>query len=251
MFARFVPVTCETPRAVKENCVKKTLILAPIIALVVALGVMASEGRSGGSNSEAAVINPVVLVHGWNGSASSMATLKSRFEAQGRQAFSLTLPGQNNITNAQALATFINNVKAQTGATQVDLVGHSMGGLSTRYYIKSLGGGANVAQYVSLGSPHYGQVFACFLPTNSGGQMCPFSSFLGSLNSGDDTPGSLLYTTIYSTSDGVVSNSSSRLDGGACFKSVSGVSHTGLTQDAAVFTHVLAAVDGVCPGVFQ
>ena len=81
--------------------------------------------------------------------------------------------------------------------------------------------------------------------------MCPWSSFLSSLNSGDDTPGSLLYTTIYSTGDGTVPNSSSRLDGGACFKQVTGVSHSGLTSNATVFTHVLAAVDGTCPGTFQ
>lgn len=232
---------------------KKSLILGPILALALVLGASITGGNSGSSSSdaEAAVINPVVLVHGWNGSASSMATLKSRFEANGRQAFSLTLPGQNNITNAQTLATFINNVKAQTGASQVDLVAHSMGGLSTRYYIKNLGGAANVAQYVSLGSPHYGLTLACFLTTNGGGQMCPFSSFLRSLNSGDDTPGSLLYTTIYSTSDGLVPTSSSRLDGGACFKQISGVSHTNLTQDAAVFALVLSGVDGTCTGVFQ
>jgi triacylglycerol lipase len=236
----------------KENCVKKTLILGPIAALAIVVGAALTGGDTGGSTqTEAAEINPVVLVHGWNGSASSMATLKSRFEASGRQAFSLTLPGQNNVTNAQALATFINNVKAQTGAAKVDLVGHSMGGLSTRYYIKSLGGGANVAQYVSLGSPQYGLFLACFLGTNSGGQMCTWSSFLRALNSGDDTPGAVYYTTIYSTSDELVPNSSSRLDGGACFKQVSGVSHSGLTQDAGVYSSVLAAVDGVCTGVFQ
>jgi hypothetical protein len=81
--------------------------------------------------------------------------------------------------------------------------------------------------------------------------MCTFSSFLSALNSGDDTPGSLLYTTIYSTSDGLVPNSSSRLDGGACFKQISGVSHTNLTQDAGVFALVLSGVDGTCTGVFQ
>jgi triacylglycerol lipase len=236
---------------VKENCVNKTLFLASIILMALMLGAGLGRSGSGGSTSEAAEIHPVVLVHGWNGSASSMATLKSRFEASGRQAFSLTLPGQNNVTNASALATFINNVKAQTGATKVDLVAHSMGGLSTRYYLKNLGGTANVAQYVSLGSPHYGLTLACLLGTNSGGQMCPFSSFLSSLNSGDDTPGAVFYTTIYSTSDGLVPTSSSRLDGGACFKQISGVSHTNLTQDAAVYSLVLAGVDGTCTGVFQ
>lgn len=230
---------------------KKAFIFVPVLLAAMVFGFGSGNGGNSPDTTEAATINPVILVHGWNGSASSMATLKSRFEAQGRQAFSLTLPGQNNITNASAIANLVNSVKAQTGATKVDLVSHSMGGLSTRYYIKSLGGGVNVSEYVSLGSPHYGYAPACFLFTGSGGQMCPFSSFLSSLNSGDDTPGSMLYTTIYSTNDGLIPNSSSRLDGGACFKQISGPNHTGLTQDATTFGYVLSAVDGVCTGVFQ
>ena len=214
------------------------------------LGIFGST-RGGSSDAEGVVINPVVLVHGFTGSPSSMATLQANFAAQGRQAFAIDYNSENNITNANQLASFINSVKAQTGAAQVDLVVHSMGGLSSRYYLKNLGGQANVAQFVSLGSPHYGVGAACFLPTSFGGQMCPFSSFLSALNSGDDTPGSLLYTTIYSTSDGTVPTSSSRLDGGACFRQVSGVSHSGLTTNSAVFADVLQAVDGVCPGVFQ
>ena len=230
---------------------KKTLVLLPIAALIASFALAFGSGAPSARTTESATINPVVLVHGWNSSSSAMATLKSRFEAQGRLAFSIDLPGQNNITNAQALATFVNNVKATTGAAKVDLVSHSMGGLSTRYYIKSLGGGANVSEYVSLGSPQYGLTIACFLFTSAGGQMCPWSSFLSGLNAGDDTPGTLLYTTIYSTGDEVVPNSSSRLDGGACYKQVSGLSHSALHEDATVFTYVLSAVDGACPGTFQ
>ncbi len=228
---------------------KKSLILAPLLLLAAVFG--GGLARESHSDAEAATINPVVLVHGWNSSPSAMATLKTRFEAQGRQAFSIQMPGQNNITNAQALATFVTSVKTQTGAAKVDLVSHSMGGLSTRYYIKTLGGGANVSEYVSLGSPHYGLLLACFLTTSAGGQMCTWSSFLSSLNSGDDTPGAMLYTTIYSTSDELVPNSSSRLDGGSCSKSVSGLSHSALHEDATVFGYVLSAVDGACPGTFQ
>jgi triacylglycerol lipase len=113
--------------------------------------------------------------------------------------------------------------------------------------LKNLGGTAHVSEFVSLGSPHRGVLSACLLPTNFGGQMCTFSSFLSSLNAGDDTPGSVIYTTIYSTGDSTVPNSSSQLDGGACHKQVTGVSHSGLTTNATVFGHVLTAVDGVCP----
>ena len=229
----------------------KRRIFALPLAVAAVMFTLSLVGEPGSQAQAQTPPNPVVLVHGFTGSPSSMATLKSRFEAQGRQAFSIDYNTENNVTNASQLASFINSVKAQTGAAKVDLVVHSMGGLSSRYYLKNLGGTANVEQFVSLGSPHYGVVSACLLPTSLGGQMCPFSSFLSSLNSGDDTPGALLYTTIYSTSDGVVPTSSSRLDGGACFKQVSGVNHSGLTTNATVFTSVLAAVDGTCPGTFQ
>jgi len=229
---------------------KKRLVL--VVPMLLALVLAAAAHRqSDPAPAEAATINPIILVHGFTGTPSSMNTLKSRFEAQGRQAFAIDYTSENNVTNAQALATFINSVKAQTGASQVDLVGHSMGGLSTRYYIKRLNGAGNIAQYVSLGTPQYGVWSACLLLTSYGGQMCPTSSFLKDLNSGDDTVGSLLYTTIYSTSDGTVPTSSSRLDGGACFKQVSGVSHSGLLTDQGVFDAALAAVDGTCPGTFQ
>jgi triacylglycerol lipase len=231
----------------------KRILVGSVAALVAITFGLAANGQrdTGAGEAEAAVINPVVLVHGFTGSPSSMATLASRFQAQGRQTFSIDYNTENNVTNASQLSSYINSVKTQTGAAKVDLVVHSMGGLSSRYYLKNLGGQSSVEQFVSLGSPHYGQLAACLLPTSFGGQMCPYSSFLSSLNSGDDTPGSLLYTTIYSTNDGTVPTSSSRLDGGACFKQVSGVSHSGLTTDATVFAHVLAAVDGTCPGAFQ
>lgn len=225
---------------------KKT-VTAALAAALALMFTLFTQGGGAAPTAEGVTINPVVLVHGFTGSPSSMATLKANFEAQGRQAFSIDYNTENNITNASQLATFINDVKAQTGAAKVDLVVHSMGGLSARYYLKNLGGTANVSEFVSLGSPHRGVLSACLLPTSLGGQMCIWSSFLSALNAGDDTPGSVIYTTIYSTGDTTVPNSSSQLDGGACHKQVTGVSHSGLTTNSTVFAHVLTAVDGVCP----
>src|SRR6266545_1488371 len=125
-----------------------------------------------------------------------------------------------------------------------------MGGLSARYYVKFLKPKV-VDTYVSLGTPQYGIVAACLLPSWFGGQMCPSSSFVRSLNKGDDTPGNVFWTTIFSESDGVVPTSSSRLDGGACFVDENpGVGHNEMDNDPTIFAHVLAAVDGVCPGTF-
>lgn len=58
--------------------------------------------------------------------------------------------------NAAALAEYIDNVKAVTGAEQVDLVVHSMGGLISRYYIDRLMGERDVAQLIMLGTPNGG-----------------------------------------------------------------------------------------------
>ena len=58
--------------------------------------------------------------------------------------------------NAAILGAYIDNVKAQTGAQMVDLLGHSMGGLISRYYIDRVMGERDVAQLIMLGSPMAG-----------------------------------------------------------------------------------------------
>jgi triacylglycerol esterase/lipase EstA (alpha/beta hydrolase family) len=57
---------------------------------------------------------------------------------------------------ARQLAWFVDQVQAQTGAEQVDIVGHSMGGVVARYYVSVLGGDGPVKNLVTIGSPHAG-----------------------------------------------------------------------------------------------
>jgi triacylglycerol lipase len=190
--------------------------------------------------------DPIVLVHGYRGDPSTWADMKAFLESKGRVVVAIDLPGEDNVVNAKAIASL---VKARHWSS-VDLVGQSMGGLSARYFIKKLRGTAVVDSYVSLGTPQYGLWSACVLPSWYGGQMCPTSSFLSTLNSGDDTPGNGAWTTIYSVDDEYVPNSSSRLDGGACFSQVSGPTHNSMDNDPGVMADVLVAVDGGCPGTF-
>jgi triacylglycerol lipase len=218
--------------------------------LVASLGLSALLGIGGvgaGSALAAADPDPVLLVHGYRGDPSTWADMIARFAAEGRTAVAIDLPSEDNVVNAAAIRDFL----AAQGWRRVDLVGQSMGGLSARQFIKYVKSSVVVDSYVSLGTPQYGIYAACLLPPSYGGQMCPGSSFLTRLNRKDDTPGGTAWTTIYSTSDEYVPNSSSRLDGGACFVQVSGVLHNDMDNDAGIFTHVLAAVDGVCTGEFK
>jgi triacylglycerol lipase len=112
---------------------------------------------------------------------------------------------QSNVDNAAELAWAVDYVLGQTGASKVDLVCHSMGGLSARWYIKFMGGASKVDDYVSLGSPHHGTPVAILgFWTEGGREMLPGSSFLNTLNAGDETPGSVHYTAIYAYADELV-----------------------------------------------
>lgn len=58
--------------------------------------------------------------------------------------------------NADILGEYIANVKRATGAEQVDLLAHSMGGLISRYYLDRVMQERDVAQLLMLGSPAAG-----------------------------------------------------------------------------------------------
>lgn len=60
------------------------------------------------------------------------------------------------VDSAQALATFVEQVKATTGAAKVDLVGHSQGGMLSEYYAKVLGGAPNIHSVVALAPTTHG-----------------------------------------------------------------------------------------------
>ena len=75
--------------------------------------------------------------------------------------------------SAGQLATEVNNVLASTGASKVDLVGWSQGGMMPRYYINNLGGAAKVNMLVGFAPSNYG--------TDAGRRCVNLISDLGAL----------------------------------------------------------------------
>ena len=212
------------------------------LALVVLVALLALPAPS----AAAAATTPVLLVHGFEGSPASFTTMAARFAADGRRVYAVDLPGQDNVANARAIRDFV----AAHHFTRVDIIGHSMGGLSSRWFIEYMAGSSRVAHYVSLGTPQLGLPIACVLPLDGGGQMCPGSAFLAQLNATGAKRGSTSFTSIFSASDGFVPTATSRLPGRACLVDDTGVSHGGLLRDTRVYRQVLAALGGRCPSAF-
>lgn len=58
--------------------------------------------------------------------------------------------------SAQQISSFVDRVRSETGAAQVDLIGHSQGGLIGEYYLKLLGGASKVHSFVGLSPTTHG-----------------------------------------------------------------------------------------------
>ena len=186
--------------------------------------------------------NPIVFVHGWNSSGTVWNTMISRFSADGWTSAELNNwsynTSQSNATTASQLSTKINDVLKRTGATKVDVITHSMGGLSSRYYAKNLGGDLKIDDWVSLGGPNHGTDTANFCWQTSCAEMRIGSSFLTALNSGDETPGAVNYGTWWSPCDEIINPDSSVALGGAANTQTACLGHSALYEDATVYGQV-------------
>ncbi|URN12261.1 triacylglycerol lipase [Streptomyces radiopugnans] len=227
---------------------KKSLAVAATAASVLALTLQAPAAAAAVSPSAYGPgSNPILFVHGWNSSGSTWNTMAERFRADGWPAYHLRQwsynTSQSNATTAQQLATEVDRLLAATGASKVDVITHSMGGLSSRYYAKNLGGAAKIDAWVSLGGPNHGTDTANWCFQTSCSEMRIGSAFLNSLNSGDETPGSARYSTWWSPCDTVINPDSSVALSGAVNTRTACLSHSGLLSDATVYGQVRDTVD--------
>lgn len=188
------------------------------------------------------VHDPILFVHGWNSNSSTWTTMIGRFSADGWTSDELWNwqynTSQSNKTTAELIRTKVDEILAATGATKVDIVTHSMGGLSSRWYAKFLGGDAKIDEWVSLGGPNHGTDTAYFCTQTSCKEMRPGSAFLADLNAGDETPGAPRYATWWSPCDTVINPDSSVPLSGATNTQTACISHSDLHQDVTVYTQV-------------
>jgi triacylglycerol lipase len=211
--------------------------------VVLLTAVLAALALSPALPAAAAPGTPVIFVHGYTGSASNWTTAMSVFRAGGyssSQLFAYEYNSYgNNITNAQGLASYVIQVRARTGAAQVDIVNHSRGGLVSLWYLKQLGGAQYVRHLASIAGANHGTTYAgaCLIYVTCQ-QMYPGSSFINTLSAGDETPGSTRYGTWYSPCDGIIIPYTSTVLSGATNNYVVCQTHIGYLTDTITLAQV-------------
>ena len=99
---------------------------------------------------------PVVLVHGFLGDPTNFLVLRSYLAANGMWNFaSFAYPPRLDYQRLAArLGHAIEEFCMATGAPEVDVVGHSLGGLVARYLV-TMAPGIPVRRLVTLGAPYF------------------------------------------------------------------------------------------------
>jgi triacylglycerol esterase/lipase EstA (alpha/beta hydrolase family) len=187
---------------------------------------------------------PILFVHGFNSNESIWTTMIGRFKKDGWQSSELasfTYTWQaSNATTAGIIASKVDSILLATSAPRVAIVGHSMGTLSARYYLKNTAGATDkVSALVSLAGANHGTNLAIFcLPAESCSEMVPGSAFLTALNSVDETPGATNYRTWWSPCDEVISPRQSMLLEGATNTQTACLTHSAMYTDTKVYGQV-------------
>jgi triacylglycerol esterase/lipase EstA (alpha/beta hydrolase family) len=176
--------------------------------------------------------------------------------------------------SALQLRAFVAKVLATTGAAQVDLVGHSQGGMMPRWYLRFDGGAAHVHELVGLAPSNHGTtldgLFALVDADTSLGLPAPLtlvgcpacteqeagSGFLGRLNQGGDTVAGVRDVVIETADDQIVTPYTSAFLSGPGAQDITlqaqcpadTTDHLGILYDGAALQDVVNALGPDLPG---
>ena len=209
----------------------QNLLLIPFRAL------FHTRSELGGGPTDGSV---VLLQHGYVNNGGVWSFTARALEARGYRVFTMDQPAFASIDSmGDRLALRVDAVLALTGAAQLTLVAHSMGGLVTRAYLRRYGG-ASIARLITLGSPHHGTFHAYLAGGPNGAQMRPGNAWLVALG---ETPVTVPFTSIYSIHDTIISPQDSSLMPGANNVELSAVGHLSMPSGSVARAALLEALE--------
>lgn len=169
---------------------------------------LAPKRLAGESNAGSASAVPVLLIHGFFCNRQVWRPMARWLAARGHPLGAVDLePVLGSIDGyVPAIERAVDELLARTGAPAVALVGHSMGGLAARAYLRRHGG-ERICALVTIGTPHRGTFHARLGHGRNAHQMRPNSEWLATLAADEAACGALArprITVILSHHDNIV-----------------------------------------------
>jgi triacylglycerol lipase len=150
--------------------------------------------------------NPVLLVHGIFRKSGVFHQMSAYLTDLGWSVRAIDLTPNYGSIGLEELALQVSEYinKNFPANCPIDIVGLSMGGLVSRYYLQRLGGIDRVQRFVAISSPHNGTWMAYTLGGKACIQMRPNSDFLQDLNRDAKALDRLNFTSIWTPWDFII-----------------------------------------------
>lgn len=183
---------------------------------------------------------PVLLVHGYICNHRVWDKMARALQQAGHPVLAITLePLFTSIDDyAAQIQQAVRQLQQASGATQVALVGHSMGGLVIRAWMRRHGS-ADVAKIITLGTPHQGTQMASWSPTTNAAQMAWHSPWLQALQASETAAARQLMHIALTHHDNIVYPQREQVLPEASVTEFKGLGHLELCLDARVIGFVL------------
>lgn len=187
---------------------------------------------------------PVVLVHGYLCNHRVWDAMAHRLRRAGHPVLGVDLePLFTSIDRyAPLVEQAVEELCRQTGAQKVALIGHSMGGLAIRAWMRARGS-ARVARVLTLGTPHAGTQIDPHPMTLNGKQMDWRSAWLQELAASETTATRSLMRIALTPQDNIVYPQHEQVLAGVPVTVFDGLGHLELCLNSAVIAWVLQQLE--------
>lgn len=183
---------------------------------------------------------PVLLVHGYICNHRVWDKMARALHQAGHPVLAITLePLFTSIDDyVPQIQQAVVQLQQATGARQIALVGHSMGGLVIRAWARQHGC-TDVASIITLGTPHQGTQMASWSPTPNAAQMVWHSPWLQALQTTETQATRQLMHIALTPHDNIVFPQREQVLAGAAVTEFKGLGHLELCLDPQVIQWLL------------
>lgn len=195
-------------------------------------------------------ILPVLMLHGYGSNSGFWQPFSRRLQAAGISHAAIDLePVLGGMDDyAAQIDSAVQALCRATGAPQVILLCHSMGGLAARAWLRRYGN-ERAARVITLGTPHFGSTLAGYgIGANAKQMLTPAGaadSWIARLDASEDAGLRARFVSVCTRHDNIVSPQSSAILPGARNIAFDLVGHVALGFDTDVGERVLAEITSV------